>query len=99
MKEAEPCLAGLMIVAVKYYVVVHSMLHLDMSSPRAFFIYIWTIFYYVFKQRHYWFKSIVLFYTDENINYVNCVWSAESSTTWQLDIRACGELCSAGRPV
>lgn len=92
MKEAEPCLAALMIVEVKYYVVVHSMLHLDISSPRAFFLYIWTIFYYVFK-------SIVLFYTDENINYVNCVWSAESSTTWQLDIRACGELCSAGRPV
>lgn len=59
------CLGGLIIVEVKYYLIVHSMLHLKPSLAQEPFIS--SIFYVSILY------CVMLFYTDENINYVNCV--------------------------
>lgn len=77
------CLGGLMIAEVKYYLIVHSMLHLKLSPAQEPFM---SSIFYVLKSA---LDRLMPFYADENINYVSCLCSSTG--------RTCGEPIRARR--
>ena len=64
------CLGALMTVEVKYYLIAHSRLHLKPAPAQEEpFV---SCLLYVFETVR---DCVMLCFTDESINYVNCVWS------------------------
>ncbi len=76
-------LVGLMVVEVNYYLIIHSLLLLKPSAAREPFM---SRIFYAFKSM---LTCVMCFYTDENINNVNCVCCCTG--------RTCGELIHVQR--